>query len=133
MCWVFFCVNEKKELDNKSHQLMRCFLCYLEVIKVCNKITNGKKGLISYYKTNGITLLKNHVDACFKQKIWGKGEQFFERNCGKVQHAKKWPSTSSSSISNFFVAKSPFKIRWCWTTTICEGSTLLVVKNNFPI
>ncbi len=55
----FFCVNDKKELDNKSHQLMRCFFCYLEVVEVCNKRTNA----ISYYKTNGITPLKNHVDA----------------------------------------------------------------------
>jgi hypothetical protein len=59
LCWAFFCVNDKNELDNKSHQLMRCFLCYLEVVKVCNKRTNE----IFYYKTNGITPLKNHVDA----------------------------------------------------------------------
>jgi len=56
-------MNDKKELDNKSHQLMRCFFCYLEVVEVCNKRTNARKGLISYYKTNGITPLKNHVDA----------------------------------------------------------------------
>lgn len=26
LCWVFFCVNDKKEVDNKNHELMICFL-----------------------------------------------------------------------------------------------------------
>ncbi len=41
---------------------MRCLLCYNALINVSNPKTNARKGLISYYKTNGITSLKKHVD-----------------------------------------------------------------------
>jgi len=41
---------------------MRCLLCYNALINVSNPKTNARKGLISYYKTNGITSFKKHVD-----------------------------------------------------------------------
>lgn len=57
----FFGVNDKKKVGNKNHQLMYVFL--FEVVEAFNKRTKPRKRLISYYKTNVITLLKNHVDA----------------------------------------------------------------------
>jgi hypothetical protein len=42
---------------------MRCFPCYHELIKICHKRTKGRKCSIFYDKKNGITSLKNHVDA----------------------------------------------------------------------
>jgi hypothetical protein len=30
LCWLFYCANDNKKIDNKCHQLMRCFLCYLK-------------------------------------------------------------------------------------------------------
>ncbi len=60
--WSFICLIDNKEIDNKCHQLMRCVLCYPKPIEACNKITKSMKGLISYYKTNGIAFLKNHVE-----------------------------------------------------------------------
>jgi hypothetical protein len=113
---------------------MRCFFCYLKVVEVCNKRTSARKGLISYYKTNGITPLKNHVDAyhvVLNKKSDKKGEQFFERNCGEVQHAKKWPTIFSSSIFDFFVAKIPFKEGDVEQQQFVEDLCLLVVNIIF--
>jgi len=42
---------------------MHCILCYQESIIGRNLRTQARKGLISYYKRNGITFLKKHVDA----------------------------------------------------------------------
>jgi len=42
---------------------MCCNLCYQELVIGINSRTQARKGLISYYKTNGITSLKKHVDA----------------------------------------------------------------------
>jgi hypothetical protein len=42
---------------------MRCILCYQKPIIRINSRTQARKGLIFYYKKNGITSLKKHVDA----------------------------------------------------------------------
>jgi hypothetical protein len=84
LCLSFLCVNDNKEIDNKCHQLMRCFPHYHEPIKTCHKRTKPRKCLIFYYKTNGITSLKNHVDAnhvVLYKKIEKKDQQFFEKKC----------------------------------------------------
>jgi len=41
---------------------MHCILCYQKLIIGINLKTQARKRLISYYKTNGITSLKQHVD-----------------------------------------------------------------------
>jgi len=41
---------------------MCCILCYQEPIIRINSKIQARKKLISYYKTNGITFLKKHVD-----------------------------------------------------------------------
>ncbi len=35
LCWSFYCVNDNKTIDNKCHQLMRCFFCYPKPTKPC--------------------------------------------------------------------------------------------------
>jgi hypothetical protein len=42
---------------------MHCILCYQEFVIGINSKIEARKGLITYYKTNGITSLKKHVDA----------------------------------------------------------------------
>jgi hypothetical protein len=49
-------------MNLKQPQVMRCLLCYNTPINVSNPRTQPRKGLISYYETNGITSLKKHVD-----------------------------------------------------------------------
>jgi len=63
LCWAFYCVTDGKEVEKASHQIMRCILCYVNLVNVLNLRTKERKGLITYYKTYGITILKKHVGA----------------------------------------------------------------------
>ncbi len=51
-------MNDVKEVEVASHQVMRCILCY-NVVNNINARTNERKGLITYY---GIIAFKTHVD-----------------------------------------------------------------------
>jgi hypothetical protein len=87
------------------------FFCYPKLIEACNKRTKSRKGLIYYYKTNGITCLKNHVDVNHVV-LYKKFEDVinnFLKGSVERQLVKKCPSIFGSSISNFFVAKNPYK------------------------
>ncbi len=59
----FYCVIDYSKIDLENTQIMHCIFCYQELIIGIYLKTQTKKGLISYYKTNGITSLKKHVDA----------------------------------------------------------------------
>lgn len=68
------------------------------------------KGLILYYKTSGITCLKNHVDVDHSI-IFKNIEEVNSLMKGnlKKQPTKKKANVFSSSISNFFASKDLFK------------------------
>jgi ribosomal protein L16 Arg81 hydroxylase len=51
------------EIDLVNIKIMCCIFCYQNPVIRINPRTQVRKGLISYYKTNGITSLKKHVDA----------------------------------------------------------------------
>ncbi len=55
MCWYFFCINDNKTVNLEQPQIVRCLLCYNAPMNVSNPRTQTRKGLIAYYKTNGIT------------------------------------------------------------------------------
>ncbi len=59
ICWSFYCVNDNAEVDLVNTQTMRYILCYRNLIIGINPRTQVRKGLISYYKTNGITSIEN--------------------------------------------------------------------------
>jgi hypothetical protein len=63
LCWAFYFVNDGKKIEVASHQVIRCILCYDNVINIPNPKIKERKGSIIYYKTYGITALKKHVDA----------------------------------------------------------------------
>ncbi len=63
MCWGFFCVNENVEVDSGNTQIMRCTLCYQNLAIGINLETQMKKGLVFYYKKNGMKILLKYVDA----------------------------------------------------------------------
>jgi hypothetical protein len=70
-----------------------------------------RRGLISYYKTSGITCLHKHLDAdhlvIFKKKLLknnNQGRENFEK-----QPTTKRANISNSSISRLFASKEPFK------------------------
>jgi len=67
------------------------FFCYPELIEACNKRTKSRKGLISYYKTNGITCLKGHVNVnhvVIYKKFENVVNNFFEKKCGETTSDK---------------------------------------------
>jgi hypothetical protein len=51
----FYYVNNNAEVDLVNTQVMRCILYYQNLVIRINTKTQAKKGLIFYYKTNGIT------------------------------------------------------------------------------
>jgi hypothetical protein len=61
ICWVFFCVNNDKEVDAENLEIMRCLFCYISLLHASNPKTIERKVLI--YITYGITTLKKHVDS----------------------------------------------------------------------
>jgi hypothetical protein len=110
LCWAFYYVNDNKEVDLTTLQIMHCIFCCNNLILNLNpkKLTN--KGFIIYNTTNGIIALKRHdnLDHC---SIFLNFEE--EVNCPlkkyEKQLSKKIPNISSNSISSFFVTKEPFK------------------------
>ncbi len=62
LCWAFYCVNDGKEVEGTSHQLMRCIMCCVDPVNVLNPRVKERKGLITYCKTYGTTILKKHVE-----------------------------------------------------------------------
>jgi hypothetical protein len=82
-----------------------------------------RKGLITYYKTSGITCLQKNLDANhsimykrFQKEINNQGKE----NVGK-QYAKKRSLISNSSIFDFFVSKDPFKKDYVEQKTFMEN------------
>lgn len=61
--WTFYCVNDVKDVDGGSPQVIRCILCHNPPILEFNSSTKESKGLITHYKTYWITTLRKHVDA----------------------------------------------------------------------
>jgi hypothetical protein len=55
--WIFYCVNKNVEIDLVNTQIMCCILCYQNPTIGINPRIQVRKGLIFYYKTNGITSL----------------------------------------------------------------------------
>jgi hypothetical protein len=52
-----------KEVDHNNAQIMHFIFCYNSFINASNFKTQTKKGLISYYKINGIIFFNKHVNA----------------------------------------------------------------------
>jgi hypothetical protein len=42
-------VNDGKEVEVASHQVMKCILCYDNAVNIHNPRTKERKGLIIYY------------------------------------------------------------------------------------
>ncbi len=104
-------MNDGKEVKVASHQVMRCILCYDNVVNIPNARIKERKGLITYYKTYVIIVLKKKIDAnhsiivkFFEEEMNNETIRIVER-----QLAKKRPNVPTSAISFFFVVKEPFK------------------------
>ncbi len=97
-------MNDGKKVEIRSHQVMRCIVCYDNVVNIPNSRTKERRGLINYYKTYGITTLKKHdanhfvIANKFEKKINNETTKIVER-----QLAKKRPNVRASPISFFLL------------------------------
>jgi len=97
-------VNDGKEVETRSHQIMKCIICYDNYVNIFNQIIKERKKLITYYKIYGITVLKKHVDANhsiiankFEEEINNEIIRSVEK-----QPTNKRPNVLASAISSFF-------------------------------
>jgi len=95
-------VNDGKKVEIGSHQVMRCIMCYGNVVNIPNSRTKERKGLITYYKTYGIIALKKHVDAnhyVIAKKIQKEINNEITKKKLKNNLQKKRPNVLASAIS----------------------------------
>jgi len=59
----FYCVNDNSKVNLDVLQMMCCLLCHPQLVVFVNLRKQLGKGLITYYKTSGITCLQKHLDA----------------------------------------------------------------------
>jgi hemerythrin-like domain-containing protein len=103
-------VNNGKEVEVGSHQVMRCILRYDNVVNILNPRTEKKKGFITYYKIYGIITLKKHVDVDhsiitkrFEETINNEIIENVEK-----QHIKKRPNVLKESFKKDDVQQKDF-------------------------
>jgi hypothetical protein len=84
-------------------------LNHFQPVVYANSKKQLKKGMVTYYKTSGITCLQKHLDADhstiykrFQEEINYQGKENVER-----QSTKKRFHISNSSIFGFFASKIP--------------------------
>ncbi len=97
-------VNDNKLVDGKIFQVIRCHLCYKTHV-LYNPRTKLRKGLISYYKINGISTLKKHVGVEHNLLAKKLNEEVNNslRSQVEKQLAKKRQNLFSYEISEFFL------------------------------
>jgi hypothetical protein len=100
LCWSFHCVNDNAKVDLENTQIMCCILCHQKLVIGINPRTQVRKILIFYYKTNGVTSLKRHVDAnhILITKMFEKEVNFFLKRKKERQLAKERLILSIGSI-----------------------------------
>jgi hypothetical protein len=96
-----------------SPQIMRCILCCSNYIFALNSSTKERKGIIKFYKTYEIIILKEYVDA--DHSINSKKIEKKMNNVRSVEKklAKKKLNVSIHVIFNFIVMKDLFRKTMC--------------------
>jgi hypothetical protein len=51
ICWVFYCVNDDKEVDPTNPEVMKYVFCYNNLMYAFNPNTKERKWLMTYFKT----------------------------------------------------------------------------------
>jgi hypothetical protein len=63
--WAFSKVNDNQPINLSKNQIMRCIIYHNETtpFKILAIHTRCRKGHIAFYKFNGITTMKKHVES----------------------------------------------------------------------
>jgi hypothetical protein len=75
-------------VDLENPQIMHCILCHKIPVNATNLKTQVKSELISYFKTNGISSLKKHVNANH-----GLVAKMFEKEVNNLFRGQKGKAT----------------------------------------
>jgi hypothetical protein len=114
LCWEFYCVNDNKEVNVRTLQIMHCIVCHKNPILNVNLKIQARKRLITYNTTNDIATLRKHVNS-HHFNIFVKFEE--KVNCplrqDETKPSIKRPNISPDSISKFFVTKEPLRKMMC--------------------
>jgi hypothetical protein len=134
LCWAFYCVDDNKEVDLITLEIMHFIFCHNNLIFNLNPKTQAKKWFIIDNTTNSIIALKRHDNLDHYNLFFNFGKEI---NCPlkeyEKQLSKKRPNLSSNSISSFFVTKEPFKKDDVQQKQFLEDLGLLIVKNHLPL
>jgi hypothetical protein len=111
LCWIFYCVNDNAKVDLINTQIMRHILCYKRPIIGINPRMQARKGMNSYYKTNGITSLKIHVDTnhSFIAQMFEEDVNNILKRLVEIQPSKKRKNPFGGSNSKFVFVKNTLK------------------------
>jgi hypothetical protein len=108
LCWEFYCVNNNKEMNVTTPQIMHCILCHNNPIFTTPK-TQARKWIIISNTTNGIATLKKHINSDHSDIVKRFEEKF---NCPLRQDGKKpsikRPNIFLNAISNVFATNECF-------------------------
>jgi hypothetical protein len=110
--WAFLCVNDESPIDVKVPHVMCCILCYSRLVGhvILEQKKKLKKGLVSYFKSNGIITLTNYVDANHGLIVKNFEEEMNNlKSPLERQLAKKRLIINVSAISNFLGYIDPYK------------------------
>jgi len=58
LCWVFYCENDNTNVNLENPSIMHCILWHNNLVNATNPRTQGRRKLISHFKTNGINIFK---------------------------------------------------------------------------
>jgi hypothetical protein len=99
-----FCVNDNLEVDFENNQMMRCILCYQNLVIRINPRIQVRKGLIFYYKTNEFFYKKNvYVEHILIAKRFEKERNNVLKVIEERQPLKKRANMFVGAIFKFFL------------------------------
>jgi hypothetical protein len=107
-CGSFYCVNDNSKVNLDVPQMIRCLLCHFQLVVSMNSRKRLRKGLVTYYKTSGITCLQKHLDV--------DHSVIYKRLKNNLQ--RKGLLFPIFSYLNFLLQKTPSK-GWCGTKDVC--------------
>jgi len=111
--WAFFKVNNNELMDLDYNQIMRYIICHNDFVgpKILIMCTKCKKRLISYDKTNGIIVMRKHVDVNHYALL--KNGKDLSISLAKASFdqdpSKKRAHASPSIIFRYFFTKNKFR------------------------
>jgi len=126
-------VNDNQPTNLFENQIMRCIICHNETTlpKILAMCIRCRKSHIAYHKSNGIIVMKSHVESdhsTLLQKMLEDPTNLAPRSPLDYEPSKKRVHVSSFIISGFFSSTSKFKKDGAIQVAFLEDLMLFVIK-----